>query len=87
YAADSAGPCQAAVTAENAEMAKFGVGATPSFFINGRYLAGALPIDQFEKVIDEEMAKADAAIKSGVKPEQYYDTQIVGKGLQELAHD
>ncbi len=85
YRADVAGPCPAEVTAENAEMTKFGVGATPSFFINGRFLAGALPIDEFAKLIDEELAKADAAIKSGVKPEQYYDTQIVGKGAQELA--
>lgn len=85
YAADVAGPCPAEVTAENAEMTKFGVGATPSFFINGRFLAGALPIDEFEQLIDEEKAKADAAIKGGVKPEQYYDTVIVGKGAQELA--
>lgn len=87
YKADIDGPCPSEVAAEGAEMTKFGVGATPSFFINGRFLAGALPIDDFEKLIDEEMAKADAAIKSGVKPEQYYDTVIVGKGLQELAHE
>jgi protein-disulfide isomerase len=85
YKADLDGPCPAEVTAENAEMAKFGVGATPSFFINGRYMAGALPIEDFEKLIDEEIAKADAAIQGGVKPDQYYDTQIVGKGLQQLS--
>jgi protein-disulfide isomerase len=85
YQADIDGPCPAEVTADSAEMTRFGVGATPTFFINGRYMAGAMPIEEFEKLIDEEMVKADAAIKGGVKPEQYYDTQIVGKGLAQLA--
>lgn len=85
YHADLTGPCPTEVTAENAEMTKFGVGATPSFFINGRYFAGALPIEDFEKLVDEEAAKADAAIKGGVAPDKFYDTEIVGKGLKELA--
>ena len=85
YAADVAGPCPTEVKAENAEMTKFGVGATPSFFINGRFMAGAQPIESFAALIDEEMAKADAAIKSGVKPAQLYDQEVVGKGLKELA--
>jgi protein-disulfide isomerase len=84
YQADVAGPCPSEVKAENAEMAKFGVNATPSFFINGRYLAGALPIEDFSALIDEELAKANAAVKSGVKPEKLYDTEVVGKGLKGL---
>jgi len=32
--------------------------ATPSFFINGIPLSGAQPLAAFEKVIDEELAKA-----------------------------
>jgi protein-disulfide isomerase len=85
YAADVAGPCPAEVAAENAEMQKFGVGATPSFFINGRFTSGAMPIEDFEKLIDEEKAKADAAIKTGVKPDKLYETEVVDKGLKELA--
>jgi len=84
YNADLAGPCPAEVKAENAEMTKFGVGATPTFFINGRYMAGAMPIESFSALIDEELAKADAAVKAGVKPEKLYDTEIVGKGLKAL---
>jgi protein-disulfide isomerase len=84
YQADVAGSCPGEVKAENAEMAKFGVNATPSFFINGRYLAGALPIEDFSALIDEELAKANAAVKSGVKPEKLYDTEVVGKGLKGL---
>jgi len=34
-----------------------GVQATPAFFINGRPLAGALPYEEFKKVIDDELAR------------------------------
>lgn len=85
YRADVAGPCPAEVKAENAQMAKFGIAGTPSFFINGRFIAGAQPIESFSTLIDEELAKANTAIKGGVKAETYYDTEIVGKGLKELA--
>ncbi|AKU91343.1 thioredoxin domain-containing protein [Vulgatibacter incomptus] len=35
-----------------------GVTGTPAFFINGKLLSGALPFDEFKKVIDAELAKA-----------------------------
>jgi len=35
-----------------------GIDATPTFFINGRRLTGALPADQFAEVIDEELARS-----------------------------
>ena len=85
YLADIAGPCPNEVRDEIAMMAKLGVGATPTFFINGRVLSGAMPIEQFATLIDEELAKATAAIKGGVKPERYYEQEIVGRGLKELA--
>jgi protein-disulfide isomerase len=34
-----------------------GVGGTPAFFINGIFLNGAQPIDEFKKVIDGELAR------------------------------
>lgn len=34
-----------------------GVTATPAFFVNGRPLAGAMPYDEFKKVIDDELAR------------------------------
>lgn len=37
---------------------KAGVTGTPGFFVNGRFLGGALPVDAFSKVIDEELARA-----------------------------
>src|SRR5436190_108030 len=54
------------IKGEQQEAAKFGARGTPSFFINGRPLSGAQPFDAFKKVIDEELANADKAIKAGV---------------------
>ena len=33
-----------------------GVGGTPAFFINGIFLNGAVPVDEFKKIIDVELA-------------------------------
>ncbi|WP_242343549.1 thioredoxin domain-containing protein [Anaeromyxobacter terrae] len=35
-----------------------GVSGTPAFFINGRMISGAQPMDAFKKIIDEELASA-----------------------------
>jgi len=48
---------KARVDADQSEAAKLGVSGTPSFFINGRYLSGAQPFEEFKKRIDEELAK------------------------------
>lgn len=34
---------------------KIGVRSTPTFFVNGQMVAGALPIEQFSEMIDEEL--------------------------------
>jgi protein-disulfide isomerase len=34
-----------------------GVSGTPAFFVNGHMMAGALPLEEFKKVIDAELAK------------------------------
>jgi protein-disulfide isomerase len=36
---------------------KVGVTGTPAFFINGRRLSGALPYEEFKRVIDEELTR------------------------------
>jgi len=48
----------APIRASQAEGDKLGVTATPTFFINGRRLVGALPVDAFVEVIEEELARA-----------------------------
>lgn len=50
-----------------------GASGTPSFFINGRSLRGAQPQPAFEKLIDEELAKAKAKIASGTSKAKIYD--------------
>ncbi len=39
------------------EGAAAGVNSTPAFFINGRYLSGAQPFENFSAIIDEELGK------------------------------
>lgn len=39
------------------EGKEIGVKSTPTFFINGQLIAGALPVEQFSEIIDEELAK------------------------------
>jgi protein-disulfide isomerase len=43
------------VDGDAAEAAKLGVTGTPAFFINGRFLSGAKPFEEFKKLIDEEL--------------------------------
>jgi protein-disulfide isomerase len=45
------------VDRDAAEAAKMGVTGTPGFFVNGRFLGGAKPFEEFKKLIDEELAK------------------------------
>ena len=45
-----------AVDADQQAGLQAGVGGTPAFFINGIFLNGAQPIDEFKKIIDGELA-------------------------------
>jgi protein-disulfide isomerase len=38
------------------EGESIGVNATPTFFINGRFLSGAQPFEQFQSIIDDEIS-------------------------------
>jgi len=69
--------CQAAVNKDMQDMQKLMVGATPSFFINGRYISGAVPIENFVAVIDEELKKANERIAQGTPAAAYYQTWTV----------
>jgi protein-disulfide isomerase len=46
-----------------------GVPATPTFFINGRALVGAVPLADFEALVDDAAA---AAAASGESPTEHY---------------
>jgi protein-disulfide isomerase len=62
------------------EFQQLSVSATPSFFINGRFLSGAMPIENFSHLIDEELAKANDRIKKGAKKSRYYQEWVIEKG-------
>lgn len=47
----------AAVEAGSELGAKMGVNSTPTLYINGRALIGAMPFENFKQVIDEELAR------------------------------
>jgi protein-disulfide isomerase len=49
-----------------------GVSGTPSFFINGVYINGAQPFDNFKKTIDAELGKAQAMIDAGTPVGRLY---------------
>jgi len=47
----------AAVQADVQEGTRLGITGTPTFFINGRLLVGALPLEMFQKIIDRELRR------------------------------
>ena len=77
--------CKDKVRQDQAELAQVGVGGTPAFFINGRFLSGARPIEQFKALIDEELKKANERIgKEGTTAANYYDKWVMEKGEKKL---
>jgi protein-disulfide isomerase len=57
---------------------QIGVQGTPNFFLNGRPIQGAVPYDDFKKVIDDEIARADKLLAKGVAPGALYTTFMAG---------
>jgi protein-disulfide isomerase len=45
------------IDADKAEATAMGVSGTPGFFVNGRYLSGAKPFEEFAKVINAELSR------------------------------
>jgi predicted DsbA family dithiol-disulfide isomerase len=68
--------CKNLVQNDMAEMQKFGVNSTPSFFVNGTHVGGALPKEAFKQMIDEKLKTADSA--------DYYDRVIMQTGEKQF---
>jgi len=80
--ADMGSPaCAARIDADTAELTKFHVNATPTFFINGKHVGGALPKAEFAQIIDEQL-KIVAA--SGVPGADYYKKVVLAKGEKQF---
>jgi protein-disulfide isomerase len=77
--------CKKTVQTEQAQLAAVGTRGTPAFYINGRFLSGAQPIDKFKTVIDEELKKANARIAKGeATVNNYYAKYVLGAGKKKL---
>jgi protein-disulfide isomerase len=85
FKADMEGDCKKTIREDQQQMASVGVGGTPAFFVNGRFLSGARPIEQFKALIDEELKKANERIgKEGTTAANYYQKWIMEKGKKSL---
>ncbi|MBA3541805.1 MAG: thioredoxin domain-containing protein [Deltaproteobacteria bacterium] len=69
--------CKKHIAEDMAELAKFNVNSTPTLYINGTVIGGALPKEAFKEIIDAKLKQVEA---SGVKPGEYYDKEIMAKG-------
>jgi protein-disulfide isomerase len=61
------------------QAADFEARGTPHFFINGRRLSGAQPLEAFKKLIDEELGRARALVTSGTPRAKVY-AELVERG-------
>ncbi|MBS2016286.1 MAG: thioredoxin domain-containing protein [Deltaproteobacteria bacterium] len=57
-----------------ATATSLGVTSTPTFFVNGRRVVGARPVEELRALVAEELAKARALVDKGVRPERVYAT-------------
>jgi protein-disulfide isomerase len=65
--------CEAAQQRDIAMFSALGQGSVPIFWINGRPLSGAQPIDSFRTVINEERSAWKKAKAAGAHLAAYYD--------------
>ena len=72
--------CMPIIQRDQKELSVVGLGATPGFFINGRFLSGAQPFEAFAAVIDDELKKAKERVSQGTSAASYYKTWVVEKG-------
>jgi protein-disulfide isomerase len=83
--ADMKGECAKRIRADQQQLSAVGVSGTPAFYINGRFLSGARPIDQFKTLIDEELKKANDRISKGqASVANYYDKFVFKAGKKKL---
>jgi len=85
YKADMDGECKNIIRQDQQQLASVGVGGTPAFFVNGRFLSGARPPEQFKALIDEELKKANERVgKEGTTASNYYQKWVMEKGKKAL---
>src|SRR5512142_2566879 len=76
----AAGAAKDRIAKDQALASQLGATGTPAFFINGRKLVGAQPIESFKALIDDELQKAQALVKAGTPASGVYEA-IIAKGV------
>jgi protein-disulfide isomerase len=82
-AALDGGKHQAGIKADQELATKTGARGTPAFFINGRFLSGAQPLDAFKTIIDDEIQRTEKLVKGGIAKDKVYAALM--KGAQTAA--
>jgi protein-disulfide isomerase len=62
-----------------------GANSTPTLFVNGRKVVGALPLEQLKPIVEEEMRKAEALVRSGVPAKDVY-AKLQEKGATSVVY-
>jgi protein-disulfide isomerase len=75
------GRAKGRVEADTKLADQLAVNGTPSFFINGRPIVGAQPLERFKAVIDEELARADQKLAGGTARAALYG-ELTRAGLE-----
>ena len=55
----------AAVKADQEAGAAAGVSGTPAMFVNGRFISGAVPLEQITQIVDDELKRAERGQTKG----------------------
>jgi protein-disulfide isomerase len=77
YKTDMAGEeCKQLVQADMSELQKFKVQATPTLFVNGTFVGGALPKEAFKQMIDEKLKTAQG--------NDHYDRIVMATGEKQF---
>jgi protein-disulfide isomerase len=85
FKSDMTGDCATQIQQDMQLMQQFGVGGTPAFFINGRFLSGGGPPERFKPLIEEELKKANERIgQEGTTLANYYDKWVLEKGKKTM---
>ena len=61
------------IEAQQKQGASLGARGTPAFFVNGRFLSGAQPLESFSALIDEELERAQARVEKGTRTTDVYE--------------
>ena len=73
--------CKQQIATDMQELSKFHVNSTPTLFVNGKHVGGALPESEFKALIDDRLQLVET---SGVPAGDYYEKEIMGKGEKQF---